>query len=175
MSDEYGQVGPEKPGYERDVRAIISELTSGAGTVSVKFAARSTVKYILLTTLHKIARIDADPEGFGGKDALFVGLANGACAWLPIEHGIHWGYVAQYLGQPFGDSDLDHPLADFLADVMAGLADWNAVTLDARDRRRRQTHEALVANGEMVAADGSPAPDVFADPDFVRDEAEVEG
>ena len=128
MSDEFGQVGPEKPRYVHDIATIINELTHGARVVNVKFAARSTMKHIVLTTLHSIARIDADPEGFGGKDALFVGIDKGQAAWLPIEPHIHASYVAQYLGQPFGDGGDDTPLADFLSEIMDGLAEWNRVT-----------------------------------------------
>jgi hypothetical protein len=129
VSDEYGQVGPEKPGYLRDIGAIVAELTHGARVVSVKFAARNTMKHIVLATLHGIARIDADPEGFGGKDALFVGIANGQAGWLPIDpEPLHPSYIAQYLGRSFGDGDIDHPLADFINAVAAGVAVWNGVT-----------------------------------------------
>lgn len=128
MSDEYGQVGPEKPGYKRDLEAIVTELTSGAATVNVKFAARSTMKHIVLASLHRIARIDADPEGFGGKNALFVGIDNGRAAWLPIEFPLDVGYVVQYLHAPFGDGVEDHPLTDFLNHVAAGMREWDRVT-----------------------------------------------
>lgn len=129
MTDEYGQVGPEKPGYKSDVDAVIAELTHGAGVVNVKFAARNTMKHIVLATLHRMARIGAGPEGFGGKDALFVGITNGQAGWLPIDpEGLHPSYIAQYLGRSFGDGDEDHPLADFVNAVMAGVAQWNEVT-----------------------------------------------
>ena len=128
MSDEFGQVGPEKPRYDEDVDGIIAELTHGARTVNVKFAARSTMKHIVLTTLHAIARIDADPEGFGGKDALFVGIDNGRAAWLPLEFWLDPGYIEQYLHQPFGDGPEDHPLTDFINAVGDGIREWDRVT-----------------------------------------------
>jgi len=130
MSDEYGQVGPDKPRYKEDIEHIIAELTSGAIVVNVKFAARSTMKHIVLTTLHRCARIDANPEGFGGKDALFVGIADGRAAWLPIEFPLDPGYVHSNLGTPFGiDTDRgDSPLTDLVNRVAAGVRRWNGVT-----------------------------------------------
>ena len=85
------------------------------------------MKHIVLTTLHNIARIDADPEGFGGQNALFVGIDNGRAAWLPLHDELHPGYAAQYLGTPFGDQLDDHPLADFINAIAAGLPQWEQV------------------------------------------------
>jgi hypothetical protein len=134
MSDEFGQVGPEKPRYVHDIAAIINELTHGATAVNVKFSARSTTRHIVLTTLHRCARIDADPEGFGGQDALFVAIDNGKAAWLPIDFPLDPSYIHQYLGTPFG-TDTDEsgsPLSELINAVAAGVRRWSRMTTGIR-------------------------------------------
>jgi hypothetical protein len=112
--DSYGQIGPEKPDYQRDLEAIASELlaTHGAAVVVVSFAARDTQKHIALGRMRHMEIRGDRPPGFADtNDALFVGVANGRCAFLPMAW-LHPSYVQQYLGTPFG-ADPD-PLTEFL-------------------------------------------------------------
>lgn len=121
MSDEYGQVGPDKPDYADDLTRIAALLGHGS-TVDVLFTARSTAKHVILARLAIVDLLGARPVGFADRgDALFVGIDNGRAAWLPMSGWLHEGYIAQYLGQSWGDGSDDHPLADFLNGIIERL------------------------------------------------------
>lgn len=128
MSDEYGQIGPEKLRYSDDLDHIASLLTKGLTltrphdqprTVDVLFTARSTAKHVVLVLMDSTVIYDARPNGLS-DGSLFVGINEGKAAWMPMQW-LHWSYVAQYLGQSWGDGDTDHPFADFLNSILARL------------------------------------------------------
>lgn len=128
MSDEYGQIGPDKPGYADDVHRIRDRLGRpqrlGVGmgeAVAFPFAANLTKKHVVLVLLSSCEQLSR-PEGFASQDALFVGIADGQSAWLPTDSWLHPAYVGQYLGHPWGwydTSDVNsEPFARFLNDVL---------------------------------------------------------
>jgi len=109
--DSYGQVGPEKPGYDADVLHVRG-LLGDAETVAVQFAARSTNHWIVLSPWMAIIPHGATrPPGFGESQPILVAIDNGQAAFFPMRQNLHPAYVAQYLGQPYGDGP---ELADFL-------------------------------------------------------------
>lgn len=121
MSDQYGQVGPDKPDYDDDLTRIASLLRHGS-TVDVLFTARLTAKHVVLARLAIVDIIGARPQGFAEYgDALFVGIDNGQAGWMPMAEYLHEGYVARYLGHSWGDGSDDHPFADFLNELIKRL------------------------------------------------------
>jgi hypothetical protein len=120
--DGYGQVGPEKPGYKDDVRAVGRKLAR-RGVVDVEFAARMTAHHIVFVILPTKAEeaiaseplwYSSRPDGFGDQPGIFVGIDNGKAAWLPARGDLHPDYVEQYLGTPYGGGP---ELADFINEV----------------------------------------------------------
>lgn len=124
--DEYGQVGPEKPGYKDDVEAVGRKLAR-RGVVDVKFAARGTSLHIVFVILPTRAEeaiasepvwFSRRPQGFSDQPGIFVGIDNGKAAWLPARGDLHPGYVEQYLGTSYGGGT---ELADFINGVARTL------------------------------------------------------
>lgn len=119
--DEYGSVGPEKPGYEDDVDAIRLALGNDMA-VAVPFAANSTKIDVILVPF-AATFVLTRPTGFATqRPPIFVGVHNQKGAWLPTEDWLHPGYIGQYLGHPFGWHDTadvdDEPFARFINDVL---------------------------------------------------------
>lgn len=125
--DEYRQVGPEKPDYEDDIQAIGRKLAR-RDVVDVKFAARNTMKHVVLAlmpTATERARAEDPifysevPEGFASQPGIFVGVDNGRAAWLPATGDLYGGYVRGYLGESFGiEADNSDALTDFINRVV---------------------------------------------------------
>lgn len=122
--DQYDQVGPEKPDYARDVQGVASHLMRN-GVVDVKFAARNTMKHVVLALLRgplervmagEVINYGGRPDGFGDQPGIFVGIADhGQSAWLPATGDLHPTYVQGYLGHPFGvERDGGDALTDFV-------------------------------------------------------------
>lgn len=127
--DEFNQVGPEKPDYAEDVVAIAKKL-GRRDVVDVKFAARGTMKHVVLALLP--TRVERDraedpifytvvPEGFADQPGIFVAVDGGKAAWLPATGDLHAGYVQGYLGSPYG---IDAAGGDALTDLINGVADY---------------------------------------------------
>ena len=125
--DEYNQVGPEKPMYEGDVIAVAKKLAR-RGVVDVKFAARGTMKHVVLVLMptkgeqHIIDEAifygTQRPDGFATQPGIFVGLDGGLAAWLPATGDLHPSYVQGYLGTSFGaEADGSDALTDFINGV----------------------------------------------------------
>jgi hypothetical protein len=124
--DEYQQVGPEKPGYAEDVVGVAKHLGRN-GVVDVKFAARGTMKHIVLALLHLpgevmsagVVNYGGRPEGFWEQPGIFVGIDGGKAAWLPATGDLHPAYVQGYLGQSFGVDPMTgyDDLTNFVNDV----------------------------------------------------------
>lgn len=108
--DEYGQVGPEKPDYEADVIGVATKLAR-RDVVDVKFAARGTMKHVVLALLPTRAELGEQedpifyggrPEGFATQPGIFVAIDGGKAAWLPATGDLDPGDVQGYLGHSFG-------------------------------------------------------------------------
>ena len=110
--DEYGQTGPDKPGYFDDVQAIGRKLAR-LGYVDVYFSARGTTKHVVLVLLPAPGEVMAAeqphfgprPEGFREQPGIFVGINNGKAAWLPARGDLHPAYIRGSLGESFGVDD----------------------------------------------------------------------
>jgi hypothetical protein len=125
MSDEYGQVGPDKPDYQGDLDFIAGTLAQGpwkSGSrfaIDVLFTARMAAKHVVLSLMAETVIYGARPPGLS-EGGLFVGIDKGKAAWMPLRW-LHWSYVTEYLGQSWGDGETDHPFADSLNSILARL------------------------------------------------------
>ena len=140
--DEYGQVGPEKPDYDADVVGCAKHLVR-AGAVDVKFAARGTMKHLVLVLLHlpgEMVRYHVNyggrPDGFAGQPGIFVGVDSSTGAWLPATGDLHPAYVQGILGYPFGaESDGSDALTTFVNAVAQFIygsgVSWSWINADA--------------------------------------------
>lgn len=124
--DEYGQVGPDKPGYFEDVPAIARKLVR-QNVVDVYFSARGTTKHVVLALLPtRLEEVVADepisfsrrPDGFWDQPGIFVGVDGGNAGWLPARGDLDHGYVRGYVGSSFGiDQDGNDALSAFVNQV----------------------------------------------------------
>ena len=100
--DEFGQIGPDKPGYETDIGWVRGALANRM-PVTFRFAARSTSHIVVICPWEATSAV-ARPPGFSGGNPMLVAVDQKKCAFLPSGVYLHPSYIAQYLGLQWGDS-----------------------------------------------------------------------
>jgi hypothetical protein len=125
--DEFGQIGPDRPGYEQDVAWARLQLQDGHA-ITLRFAARATSHIVVICPWEATTAV-ARPPGFAGGRPMLVAVDQKKCAFLPSGVYLHPSYIAQYLGQQWGDSG---EFERFLNEVIGAPASPQPVTAAVR-------------------------------------------
>lgn len=108
--DQYGQIGPDKPGYKQDLLEIAEHLRAGRA-VALEHSYRMT-----LTKLVLLPAIATVRHGGPAAAELLITVVGKGADWLALYGDLHWTDARQYLGIT---NEVD---ATAIADLLNALA-----------------------------------------------------
>lgn len=132
--DRFGQIGPEKGDYDRDVLAVANALEHGERAVTLALAHRMTRQQVTIALKRKMEVIGADygggpPGTKGDGEFAYVSVDEKGAYWFRIDVRVDAGYLASKLGLRTPDADA---LSDFLcriARVLGPEPQWPSSTV----------------------------------------------
>lgn len=113
--DKFGQIGPEKGDYDRDVKAIADALNYGGRAVTLALTHRLTRQQVTVALKRTMEVCGADygggPPGTKGGDFAFVAVDEKGAYWFRVDMLTDPSYIVTKLGLNVVDAET---LSDFL-------------------------------------------------------------